>query len=101
MFTFTKEEIKEATQRADSAWLSMKPGKAETTLIINWDSVQTLTELEDFDKYDDIVVIEIPLYFDADEAIHKATKYIFNLIEIYEKQKENKELHESMYKVTV
>jgi len=85
-----KTQVKEATSRPDSLWLSLEMGKAE----LHEHEVMSLDEAVacngDFGNLRGLVVTGVPLY--GDEPLDAATRYIFNQIEIFEKIKENKEL---------
>ncbi len=95
----TPEEIKEHSQREDSIWLSLEAGKNQKTTIIDWEDINVLELILDRDEPDALIVTGIPLYGDAGDAediLLIATRYVFNLIEIREKIKENKELLEGI-----
>ncbi len=86
----TPIEITEATERPDSIWLSTKPGKDQTTVIVDWSEVNDING--DYGNFDSIIVVGIPLYGTSEDVIHTATMYVFNQIDIFEKTKENKKL---------
>ena len=90
----TPEEIKEATERPDCIWLSFRPGKDQTTVIVNWDEINEING--DYGTVDAVVVVGIPLYGKADDVLYAAEKYVFNQVEIRQKIKENIKLKASI-----
>lgn len=84
------EEFRAATQREDSIWLSLNPGKAKISKVIDWEDIGVING--DFGNIDSVVIVGVPLYGNTDEVLHNATRYVFNQIEIFEKTKENKKL---------
>ncbi len=86
----TKQEIKEATERPDSIWLSLEAGKNQKTIIVDWSDIKEIAG--DFGTADATIVVGIPLYGTSDDILHTATRYVFNQIDIFEKSKQNKEL---------
>ena len=93
----TEIEIKEATERPDSIWLSFGPGKDQKTLIVDWDEINEING--DFGDADATVVVGIPLYGEAgnsEDILHSATMYVYNQIDIREKTQENKKFFEEI-----
>lgn len=93
---FTNEMKQEAIDRPDSIWLSLKVGKNVNPLIINWDQIQNLTRLLEGNDHDEVIIVGIPLYGSSEDVLHDATMYAYNLIEIAEKTKVNKEIFEGI-----
>ena len=91
-----KEKINEAINREDSIWLSLDAGVHALceNEIVEWDDVKEING--DYGNIKGIVVVGIPLYRDAAEALQNATKFIFNQIEIFEKTKENQKILQEM-----
>ena len=84
------EAIQEEINRPDAIYLSLKAGKGETITVVDFEDVDA--DNGDYGNYDNLVVVGIPLYPDAETALDNAMRYVFNKIEIHDLIKQNKAL---------
>ncbi len=94
----TASEVTEAINRPDAIWLSLKTGENTNPTIMDWEDIDVVDEIINRDKCDNLIVVGIPIYPNAEKALENATRYVFNVIEINEKIAENKKLLESIGK---